>query len=173
MTVTRSDRAAAAGWRSTSARAVGNHQFGKLADERHVVDDVVGDAPADVAHDHRVAQSEAEDRRRFDSGIKACDDHDVEVWQRGCPFVTTRGGEGLVTLECGCEMPHGRSPMTVAISRAGLDAFRSAEDAWRAAQADIEGALGDGSPATLDLWLARLTENETAPSPPRRASPGR
>ena len=63
--------------------------------------------------------------------------------------------------------------MTVAVSRAGLDALHSAEDAWRAAQAHIEGALGDGSPVTLDLWLARLTENDTTPSPPRRASPGR
>ena len=139
-------------------RTVGNHQFGELADERHVVDDVVGDAPADVAHDHRVAQSEAEDRRRFDSGIKACDDHDVEVWQHGCPFVTTGGGEGLVALECGCEMRHDRSPIEpVTRSRPGTeccDTIISPRGGRRGSGGSAvyiawsRGALSDGSPPT-------------------------
>jgi hypothetical protein len=59
--------------RDLEQRAVAQDALRELADERGVVDHLWGDSAADVADDHRVAATQAEEVRGVDARVEAGD----------------------------------------------------------------------------------------------------
>ena len=76
--------------------SVGQDVFGELADEGDVVDHLFGDAPADVANDHRGAELEAEEVRRVDARVKACDHEQPQGRKHDRALVAAGRREGAV-----------------------------------------------------------------------------
>ena len=66
----------------------------------------LGDTPADVADDHRVAESEAEEVRGVDARVEARDHEQAQGGEHDRAFMATGGGEGAVAFERRREIAH-------------------------------------------------------------------
>ena len=85
--------------RDLEQRAVGHDTLGDLADVGDIVDHLRGDTPADVAHDDRVAQTEAEEVRGVGARITAGDDEQAHAGEHDGALVRGGRSEGAVALK--------------------------------------------------------------------------
>jgi hypothetical protein len=91
---------------SASAKGVGQHGLGDLADEGDVVDHLRRDAPTDVADDGRVAELDAEELCGVDARVQARDHEQPQVGEDDGALVPAGGGKGTVALEDGIDVGH-------------------------------------------------------------------
>jgi purine nucleosidase len=80
-------------------RAVRHEALGHLGDERHVVDRLRGDPPADVADDDRVAELEAEHVCTVDARIEARDHEQAQLGEHDGALMAAARGERAVARE--------------------------------------------------------------------------
>ena len=85
--------------RDLEQRAVGQHVLGNLSDERDLVDHLGGDSPADVADDHGVAETEAEEVRGVDARVQAGDHEQAQVGKDDGALMAAGGRERAVALQ--------------------------------------------------------------------------
>ena len=146
-------------------RAVGQHALGDLADERDVVDHLGGDPAADVAHDDRVAEAEAEEVRGVDARVEAGDHEQAQGGEDDGALVAAGGGEGAVALErrvrspawsswsllMGCVLGLGSGQLRAAAGRRGRARTSGASSAptvgWAGSSASAISAPAAATPA--------------------------
>src|SRR4051794_33144379 len=88
-------------------RPGGQETLRDLADEGDVVDDLRGHTSAHVAENHRVAESQPEEVRGVGARVETRDDEQAKVRKHNCAFMTARGGEGAIALECRIDIRRG------------------------------------------------------------------
>jgi hypothetical protein len=115
-------------------RAVGQGCLRDLPDEGDVGDHIRGDSPTDVADDHRVAETEAEEVRGVHARIEARDDDQSQVREDDRALVAIGGGEGAVALERGIDVRHGHRGAPLPLACVMQGSLRARRDFCQASQ---------------------------------------
>jgi hypothetical protein len=158
--------------RDLEQRTVGRDPIGQIADERDVVDHLVGHPAARVAHDHRVPERETRERGGIHPRIQAGDDEGAVPRHHRHPHAgvgTDEGNLALMQQRGWVAATHtstsGRS-LAMTITDDGTVALAQAHAAWHEAQTGVLAQLGEDARATLDSWLDGLADPRSSPDEP-------